>query len=298
MRAGTDTRKASQRSNSNTPKTQDIGEALRGVDSKNVARQARLTRPAKENPMARAIKQDLLFEAATKKSQPKETNAGAEISIRGIAGPYVVIGSNFAPGTTAADIESAMLPVGGEMQSCRIMTAAPTVMAEMVFADKENAELVINTFNNKKVQHIPDSLLARSNFDHILRLTDACSISICTVAHPAQHLLHKHTSHLQSQKSRLRSLLTAIRQHLMPIRENNRTAIGGEQIPKFRTALMALTATMIGWTSKWRPLHPLALLLAQINRARVAKMIVFMAVKILLLGILRGAGMIIEIGIE
>ena len=107
--------------------------------------------------MARAIKQDLLFEAATNKSQPKETSAGAEISIRGIAGPYIVIGSNFAPGTTAADIESAMLPVGGEMQSCRIMTAAPTVMAEMVFADKENAELVISTFNSKKVPHISSS---------------------------------------------------------------------------------------------------------------------------------------------
>lgn len=74
-----------------------------------------------------------------------------EISIRGTAGPYVVIGSNFAPGTTAADIESAMVPSGGEMQSCRIISSAPTVMAEMVFAEKHNAESVISTFNNKKV---------------------------------------------------------------------------------------------------------------------------------------------------
>ena len=116
--------------------------------------------------MARAIKQDLLFEAATKKSQPRENNASAEISIRGIAGPYIVIGSNFAPGTTAADIESAMMPVGGEMQSCKILTAAPTVMAEMIFADKENAELVINTFNNKKVHDIiPGYSLLRKNSD-------------------------------------------------------------------------------------------------------------------------------------
>ena len=76
---------------------------------------------------------------------------GEEISIRGIAGPYVVIGSNFAPGTTAADIESAMVPSGGEMQSCRIISSSPTVMAEMVFAEKQNAESVIYTFNNKKV---------------------------------------------------------------------------------------------------------------------------------------------------
>lgn len=101
--------------------------------------------------MARAIKQDLLLETATHTGLPKENGAGAEISIRGIAGPYTVAGSNFAPGTTAADIESAMFPVGGEMQSCKILTAAPTVIAEMVFAEKENAEKVINTFNNKKV---------------------------------------------------------------------------------------------------------------------------------------------------
>ena len=65
----------------------------------------------------------------------------------------MVIGSNFAPGTTAADIESAMIPSGGEMQSCRIISSAPTVMAEMVFAEKHNAESVISTFNNKKVRH-------------------------------------------------------------------------------------------------------------------------------------------------
>ena len=104
--------------------------------------------------MARAIKQDMLYEAATSKVPRNGNGVGTEISIRGIAGPYVVIGSNFAPGTTAADIESAMLPVGGEMQSCRILTAAPTVVAEMVFTDKENAELVIDTFNNKNYNAI------------------------------------------------------------------------------------------------------------------------------------------------
>ena len=37
------------------------------------------------------------------------------------------------------------------MQSCRIMSSSPTVMAEMVFAEKYNAETVISMFNNKKV---------------------------------------------------------------------------------------------------------------------------------------------------
>lgn len=93
-----------------------------------------------------------------------------EISIRGTAGPYVVIGSNFAPGTTAADIESAMVPSGGEMQSCRIISSAPTVMAEMVFAEKHNAESVISTFNNKKVWQNMQSL-PRSELIHAVRRT-------------------------------------------------------------------------------------------------------------------------------
>ena len=77
-----------------------------------------------------------------------------EVSIRGIAtpeGPFTVIGSNFAPGTTAADIEAALMGTGGEMVKCKILTASPTVMAEMVFAEKANADKVIETFNNRKV---------------------------------------------------------------------------------------------------------------------------------------------------
>ena len=104
--------------------------------------------------MVRQAKDDLLYSTAMTQS-PRNGVAskglGEEISIRGTAGPYVVIGSNFAPGTTAADIESAMIPSGGEMQSCRIISSSPTVMAEMVFAEKHNAEIVISTFNNKKV---------------------------------------------------------------------------------------------------------------------------------------------------
>ena len=75
-----------------------------------------------------------------------------EINIRGLAGPCVVVGSNFAPGTTAADIESAMIPSGGEMQSCKIVSYSPILVAEMLFAERANAENVIATFNNKKVK--------------------------------------------------------------------------------------------------------------------------------------------------
>ena len=37
------------------------------------------------------------------------------------------------------------------MQSCKIVSYSPTLVAEMVFAERANAENVIATFNNKKV---------------------------------------------------------------------------------------------------------------------------------------------------
>ena len=125
----------------------------------NNSRPPRITRPPREKPTNRPSKNDLLYNAAVGQSPRNGTTNGVaprglgeEISIRGTAGPYVVLASNFAPGTTAADIQSAMIPTGGEMQSCRILTSTPTVMAEMVFSEKDNAESVISTFNNKKVQ--------------------------------------------------------------------------------------------------------------------------------------------------
>ncbi|KAL8728346.1 MAG: hypothetical protein Q9166_005489 [cf. Caloplaca sp. 2 TL-2023] len=114
-------------------------------------------RPIRENPMAQKAQKDRL--KANLATMDWESNAndhahvqdgGGEISIRGLAGPYTVVGSNFAPGTTAADIEAAMFPIGGEMQECRIVTSVPNVMAEMVFSERVRADNVIATFNNKK----------------------------------------------------------------------------------------------------------------------------------------------------
>ena len=117
-------------------------------------RAPRVARTSRQNPMAEKTKSDLLSEALIAKgatNQARSRPADPEITIRGAAGPYVVIASNFAPGTTAADIESAMVPNGSDISSCRIITASPTVMAEMVFSEKSSAEGVIETFNNKKV---------------------------------------------------------------------------------------------------------------------------------------------------
>lgn len=44
-----------------------------------------------------------------------------------------------------------MQPSGGPMLSCTIAQLLPTVTAELIFAEKENADNVIATFNNKKV---------------------------------------------------------------------------------------------------------------------------------------------------
>ncbi|KAI4178369.1 MAG: hypothetical protein LQ346_007475 [Caloplaca aetnensis] len=77
-------------------------------------------------------------------------NGDGDLYIRGAAGPYTVVGSNFAPGTTAADIESAMAPIGGPMEDCKIVKQKPTVVAEMVFLEKAKAENVIATFNEKR----------------------------------------------------------------------------------------------------------------------------------------------------
>jgi hypothetical protein len=83
----------------------------------------------------------------------RSNDAAPGISIRGAAtgGPCTVIASNFAPGTTAADIEAVMSPIGGETLGCRLLSSNPTVMVELQFVSKEGAENVIATFNNQKV---------------------------------------------------------------------------------------------------------------------------------------------------
>lgn len=85
------------------------------------------------------------------KPAPPSGPSGMGMSIRGLAGPYTVMGQNFAPGTTAADVESAMTPFGGEMESCKVVKTKPFIVVEMVFASREGGERVIETFNNKTV---------------------------------------------------------------------------------------------------------------------------------------------------
>lgn len=74
-------------------------------------------------------------------------------AIRGLAGPYCVMAQNFARGTTAADVESAFTPIGGPMESCRLIKEEPFILIEMMFSSREGGDRVIETFNNKQVKH-------------------------------------------------------------------------------------------------------------------------------------------------
>jgi hypothetical protein len=63
----------------------------------------------------------------------------------------MVRAENFALGTSAADIESAMTPIGGQILSCKLVSSSPRVIAELVFETKEGADLVVEQFHNQIV---------------------------------------------------------------------------------------------------------------------------------------------------
>ncbi|KKZ63779.1 hypothetical protein EMCG_01883 [[Emmonsia] crescens] len=102
------------------------------------------THPARQNRMFSDI-------ITKNNGQATVQDRGPGFSIKGSAsGPCVVLGSNFAPGTTAADIESALEPVGGAMLGCKIVSTDPVVTAEMIFEERSGAESVVARFNNQK----------------------------------------------------------------------------------------------------------------------------------------------------
>ena len=74
-------------------------------------------------------------------------------SIKGRAGPYIVIAQNFLLGTTAADIEAAMFSGRNNEESgfvsCRLISSSPTVIAELVLSKEQEAKSVIAKYNNK-----------------------------------------------------------------------------------------------------------------------------------------------------
>ena len=117
------------------------------------ARAAKLGRTASASQIDRNSRTYDKFASTLNRNANGRSDSAPGFSIRGVAstGPFAVIASNFAPGTTASDIEAVMAPHGGESLGCKMLTASPTVMVELIFATREGAENVIATFNNQKV---------------------------------------------------------------------------------------------------------------------------------------------------
>ena len=110
------------------------------------------------SPHARVAKGNRLYDSLTTEAnlngQPTlapSQPAGNSMSIRGLAGPYVVVASNFAQGTSDADIASAVSQYGGEMLYCKIVSTSPILTAEIIFAEKADAEKIVQVFNDQIV---------------------------------------------------------------------------------------------------------------------------------------------------
>ncbi|KAL5366680.1 S-adenosyl-L-methionine-dependent methyltransferase [Aspergillus floccosus] len=108
-------------------------------------------KPAKPANKRRPDENRLLSALHPASGQATVRDSPVGISIKGASsGPFVVIGSNFAPGTTAADIQSAIEPISGPILSCWITAQHPAVTAELSFAEKWSAENTIANFHNQR----------------------------------------------------------------------------------------------------------------------------------------------------
>ncbi|KAJ6103772.1 hypothetical protein N7486_003994 [Penicillium sp. IBT 16267x] len=105
-------------------------------------------KPSKNNRQPNAERLLNALESGSAQATIRAPRGG--LSIKGASGPFVVIGCNFAPGTTAADIQSALEPTSGPMLSCRVISHTPTVTAEFVFENKWNAENVVANYHNQR----------------------------------------------------------------------------------------------------------------------------------------------------
>ncbi|PGH04457.1 hypothetical protein AJ80_08510 [Polytolypa hystricis UAMH7299] len=128
-----------------------VGIGKRSASASNLNRRGRNVAPA-PSTISRPTKMDRISTSiASNKGDTAVRGSRSAFNIKGSASAkFILIGSNFAPGTTAADIESAMEPVGGPMVQCTILTTHPAVVAEMVYSDKRSADKVIATFDKQK----------------------------------------------------------------------------------------------------------------------------------------------------
>ncbi|KAF2398532.1 hypothetical protein EJ06DRAFT_583779 [Trichodelitschia bisporula] len=108
------------------------------------------TGPARGRPLQRAASSSQL--ERRNRAITTAVNQGSGITVRGMGGMFTVIAQNFAPGTTAQDIETVLVPPESAhlLVRCQLLSESPTVIAELVFSSKETADTVISSFNNMK----------------------------------------------------------------------------------------------------------------------------------------------------
>ncbi|KAI0115925.1 hypothetical protein GGR51DRAFT_555801 [Nemania sp. FL0031] len=120
-----------------------------GTTIPNIRNGAQNTRPNRANKLSNAFSRTAASSNGAQQMNIVDSQQGRGITIKGLAGPFAVLAQNFAPGTTAADIESALTPVGGIISSCRLVKTHPIVIAEIVFESKEGADRVIERFDQQ-----------------------------------------------------------------------------------------------------------------------------------------------------
>ena len=121
------------------PKTNVDSQWIHDLHDSNVSSK-KSARPSRGNRLYSALQTELTVRGSSD-----------GMSIRGAAGPFTVIATNFAPGTTASDIEASMTPIGGGIVYCGLVSTHPTIVAEIDFLEKSGAENVIATFDNQRV---------------------------------------------------------------------------------------------------------------------------------------------------
>ncbi|KAK9467833.1 hypothetical protein V1512DRAFT_235942 [Lipomyces arxii] len=83
-------------------------------------------------------------------SKPKKTveSAAKMFDIKGSSGKTFVRISNLAPGTTEEDVYAFLNRLGGEVESSAVMAAQNSVVAEVVYAERSNADACVTQIDN------------------------------------------------------------------------------------------------------------------------------------------------------
>ena len=111
--------------------------------------QAAIQRLERDDKIHFAIQRDATVNQEKSQARIQSQPQPIQLSIKGKAnpGPTCVVASNFAAGTTEADIDMAFKPNDEILTSVRVLRQSPQVTAELVYAKREHAENIVAMFN-------------------------------------------------------------------------------------------------------------------------------------------------------